>query len=343
MSARPMEATPPASVLVHSLVKLIPFVVSALSMAMLVLMYWRFQVLASTLSTVPIAFVRINVGGATFQTTTATLLRRLDSVFPVVLSAPNWPRDESGAYLFDWGPEDVPMVLEYLRTGRLEATAPCGDGTVASSHHLRRTFAFFRLSLPPVSLALQHTMTSDVQVASVFLRERVFWDVDRSDTSIEFGDDAQVATLLPTVMEDTDNGTSPLLPPTLVGADAVNEFAVWTSDIYRIGLGIAPRHCYWSLIEDCMWHHDGLLSSNGNDDDVDATPGILQLRWEGNTRHVTISHAACDDLNKCTVDFVKVATVQTYLGRNADVYPDIRLFPRNETLMVTVINPLEAY
>ncbi|KDO23256.1 hypothetical protein SPRG_11186 [Saprolegnia parasitica CBS 223.65] len=338
MSARPMEATPPSTVLVHSLVKLIPFAVSALSMAMLVLMYWRFQVLSSSLSTVPIAFVRLNVGGATFQTTTATLLRRFDSIFPVVLSAPNWPRDESGAYLFDWGPEDIPFVLQYLRTGRLEAGAPCGDGTVASSHHLRRTFAFFRLSLPPVSLAFQHAMNSDVQVASVFLRERVFWDVDRSDLSIVFGDDAQVATLVPTDL--IDNGTSPLLPPTLVGVDAVNEFAVWTSDVYRIGLGIAPRHCFWSLIEDCMWHHDGL--SNDDDDRV-ATPGILQLRWEGNTRHVVISRATCDDLDKCNVEFQKVATVQTYLGRNADVYPDIRLFPGNDTLTVTVINPLEAY
>ncbi|OQR86088.1 hypothetical protein ACHHYP_10974 [Achlya hypogyna] len=314
--------------MLSAVLKLIPFVVLALSMAMLLLMYARFSVLTATLSSVPVEFISLNVGGTVFATTTATVLSAPESIFPVVLSAPHWPRDEAGAYLFDWGSQDVPYVLEYLRTGRLEATAPYGTGTIATSHHLRRTFAFFRLSLPPVSLALQRTMDDGVELVRAFLRTRVCWDVARSDAGIEFSAGDQVASW---TLEE--NMTSPLTPPVLVGADIVTSYAVWTTDKRGVGVGVAPRHCYWSLIEDCVWYFDGAVNAT-------AGPGIVQLVWEGDTRIVTVLMGDCNDPTKCLVDLVPVATVQTYLGRNADLYPTIRL--GGETQSVTFINPLPS-
>ncbi|KAI1701769.1 BTB/POZ domain-containing protein [Ditylenchus destructor] len=65
-------------------------------------------------------WVRLNVGGKTFQTTKDTLSRYPDSFLARLVNGElSSDKDESGAYLVDGNPEHFDTILTYLRRGVL--------------------------------------------------------------------------------------------------------------------------------------------------------------------------------------------------------------------------------
>jgi len=66
--------------------------------------------------------IALNVGGKKFETTKATLLKQDTSLFATILGSDEWKPDEDGSYFIDRNPKYMPLLLDYLRSDKLNIT-----------------------------------------------------------------------------------------------------------------------------------------------------------------------------------------------------------------------------
>jgi len=66
--------------------------------------------------------IKLDVGGKIFSTSKSTLLAFEGSYFHAMLSSGHWKPDEDGVYFIDRNPKFFNIILDYMRTGKIDVT-----------------------------------------------------------------------------------------------------------------------------------------------------------------------------------------------------------------------------
>jgi len=88
--------------------------------------------------------VVLDVGGQRFAVSKDTLLLQKDSFFHAMLGSDSWRPDADGSYFIDRNPLVFPVILEYLRTGKLDTRQYSYD----ISDLLKAELDYYLISIP---------------------------------------------------------------------------------------------------------------------------------------------------------------------------------------------------
>eukprot|EP00026_Physarum_polycephalum_P012190 Phypoly_transcript_12469.p1 GENE.Phypoly_transcript_12469~~Phypoly_transcript_12469.p1 ORF type:complete len:326 (+),score=33.49 Phypoly_transcript_12469:114-1091(+) len=92
--------------------------------------------------------ITLNVGGQKFTTSKTTLLSHKGSFFDAMLSSGKWKPDSKGRYFIDRNPELFPVILDYLRTGKVNLKKYSYD----VYEDLQTELDFYLISIPETML-----------------------------------------------------------------------------------------------------------------------------------------------------------------------------------------------
>jgi len=91
--------------------------------------------------------ITLDVGGKRFAVSKSTLLACGDSFFAAMLSSGKWKPDADGTYFIDRDPKLFPLILEYLRTGKVNLKRYNYDVT----DDLKLELDFYQIDIPEIT------------------------------------------------------------------------------------------------------------------------------------------------------------------------------------------------
>jgi len=98
--------------------------------------------------------IKLDIGGKIFATSKSTLLSIEGSYFHTLLSSGHWQPDEDGTYFVDRNPQFFDVILDYIRTGKIDLT----DLNHKELTKLKEDLDYFQIQLPsPIQ-----TISSDI-------------------------------------------------------------------------------------------------------------------------------------------------------------------------------------
>jgi len=97
--------------------------------------------------------VTLDVGGQKFATTKTTLLKQKGSFFDAMLSSGKWKPDDDGSYFIDRNPELFPVILDYLRTGKVNLKRYAYDVV----EDLKTELGFYQVDIPELTSPMAGT------------------------------------------------------------------------------------------------------------------------------------------------------------------------------------------
>jgi len=90
--------------------------------------------------------IKLDIGGKIFSTSKSTLMAFEGSYFHAMLSSGHWQPDEDGTYFIDRNPKFFGLILDFMRTGKIDLT----DLSKKDLIHLEEDLDYFQIQLPPV-------------------------------------------------------------------------------------------------------------------------------------------------------------------------------------------------
>jgi hypothetical protein len=91
----------------------------------------------------------LDIGGKRFATSKSTLLSHKGSFFESMLAYSDWKPDENGAYFIDRNPKLFPIILDFLRMGKISLKGYAYDTVLED---LQTEFNFYQIALPEETL-----------------------------------------------------------------------------------------------------------------------------------------------------------------------------------------------
>jgi len=109
--------------------------------------------------------IKLDIGGKIFSTSKSTLLAFEGSYFHAMLSSGHWHPDEDGVYFIDRNPKYFNIILDYMRTGKIDVT----DLNSKELDKLQDDLDYFQIKLPSPVLPSIPSKILDINMETILL------------------------------------------------------------------------------------------------------------------------------------------------------------------------------